>query len=307
MENRLNYYQISRDEWKQFDSDSVKSSLDEEELAQIKSLNDRISLDDVAEVYMPLIHLLRLYLADHNYLHEKQSGFLGIKTSKNPFILGIAGSVAVGKSTTARLLQILLRKALPDKKVQMITTDGFLYPNAELERRGILNRKGFPESYDMERLINFINDVKNNQLAKAPKYSHQVYDIMEGEYDLVDNPDILIVEGINVLQLPTNQQIYVSDFFDFSIYIDAKEEYIQQWYLERFGMLLDTAFQDPSNYYYSFAKKKRSEAFDFARQVWQDINHKNLHEFILPTRNRANLVMVKGPNHIINQLWLRKA
>ena len=305
MENRLNYYKIERNEWSNFYQEYIVP-LTEEELLNLKSLNDQISLKDVQDIYMPLVHLLRIHLDSHQELQDSQSEFLGVKAQKVPFILGIAGSVAVGKSTTARLLQSLLSEVYPDKKVQLITTDGFLYPNQELKRRNLMERKGFPESYDMRRLLRFVNDVKNNLPAKAPVYSHKVYDIVKGQYETVERPDILIVEGINVLQLPTNQQIYVSDFFDFSIYVDAEETLIEEWYLERFETLLDTAFKDPTNYYYPYAIGDRKQAIKMAKNIWKTINLKNLREFILPTRNRADLIMHKTNNHVVNELFLRK-
>ncbi|GAJ26812.1 pantothenate kinase [Liquorilactobacillus sucicola DSM 21376 = JCM 15457] len=305
MYNQMNYYKIPREEWREFYQDHI-SPLSAEELSRIKSVNDRISLQDVQDVYVPLVHLLGLYLRSRQDLLNKQADFLGIRAHKVPFILGIAGSVAVGKSTIARLLQTMLSGIYPDKKVQLITTDGFLFPNKELKRRHLMKRKGFPESYDMRRLLLFTNDVKNGLLAKAPVYSHKVYDIIPGKFEVVDNPDILIVEGINVLQLPSNQQLYVSDFFDFSIYVDAQESLIKKWYLERFGMLLDTAFQDPTNYYYPYAIGDRASAFRMAKRVWRSINLPNLHEYIVPTRNRADLIVHKTKNHLVNELFLRK-
>lgn len=305
MENQMNYYKILRSEWREFYKEHIVP-LSFRELNHIRSLNDRISLQDVKEIYMPLVHLLKLKMQVHQQMQQQQAEFLGIKAQKVPFILGIAGSVAVGKSTTARLLQNLLSELYPDKKVRLITTDGFLYPTRELKRRKLLARKGFPESYDMPLLINFINDVKNGLPAKAPVYSHEIYDIIPGRYDLIEKPDILIVEGINVLQLPSNQQIYVSDFFDFSIYVDASEDLIKQWYLERFEMLLERAKNEPYNYYYSYAQGDRQVARQMAQEVWEKINHKNLQEYILPTRNRADLILTKGENHLVNELYLRK-
>ncbi|AUJ28934.1 MAG: type I pantothenate kinase [Liquorilactobacillus hordei] len=305
MYNQMNYYKIPRDEWRNL-YQKYQVSLSAKELSRIKSVNDRISLADVQDIYQPLVHLLGIHMKSRQELMKQQAEFLGIEAHKVPFILGIAGSVAVGKSTTARLLQTLLSATYPEKKVQLITTDGFLYPNKELKRRQIMQRKGFPESYDMGRLLTFTNDVKNGLPAKAPRYSHKVYDIVPDEFDVVDNPDILIVEGINVLQLPSNQQLYVSDFFDFSIYVDAHEDLIQGWYLERFETLLDTAFQDPSNYYYPYAIGDRTKATRMARRVWLTINRPNLREYILPTRNRADLILHKTQNHLVNELFLRK-
>ncbi len=305
MENRLNYYHIPRDEWRQFYRDHYVP-LSNKELRRIKSLNDVISLKDVKEIYMPLVHLLGMRMQTHTFAQNKLADFLGIGHKMTPFILGIAGSVAVGKSTVARLLRDLLTEIFPDKKIQQITTDGFLYPSKELKKRHILNRKGFPESYDMGSLINFINDVKNGLRAKAPVYSHKNYDRVAGKFDVIEDPDILILEGINVLQLPSNQRIYVSDFFDFSIYVDANEELIKKWYLERFDLILDQAKHQKNNFYYGYAQGDRAVAHQMANEVWNDVNHKNLHEYILPTRNRADLILNKGNNHLVNELYLRK-
>ncbi|MEE0124873.1 MAG: type I pantothenate kinase, partial [Enterococcus faecalis] len=284
-----------------------KAPLTEAELDNIKSVNDQISLKDVQEIYVPLTHLIHLYMKEFESLTLSKGLFLHEYVSVPPFIIGIAGSVAVGKSTTARLLQRILARTFKRRNVQLITTDGFLYPNKVLEEQGIMDRKGFPESYDMEKLINFLNEVKSGKdEIKAPVYSHSVYDVIEGEYELIQQPDILIVEGINTLQLPANQQIYVSDFFDFSIFVDADPALIEKWYLERFGALLDTAFLDPNNYYYQYAIGKREDAFAMARNVWKTVNLPNLEEYILPTRGRADIILHKTENHLIDQIYLRK-
>ena len=306
MDDKMNYYPISREEWQGFYHDG-KAPLTEAELDNIKSVNDQISLKDVQEIYVPLTHLIHLYMKEFESLTLSKGLFLHEYVSVPPFIIGIAGSVAVGKSTTARLLQRILARTFKRRNVQLITTDGFLYPNKVLEEQGIMDRKGFPESYDMEKLINFLNEVKSGKdEIKAPVYSHSVYDVIEGEYELIQQPDILIVEGINTLQLPANQQIYVSDFFDFSIFVDADPALIEKWYLERFGALLDTAFLDPNNYYYQYAIGKREDAFAMARNVWKTVNLPNLEEYILPTRGRADIILHKTENHLIDQIYLRK-
>ncbi|MFT8392483.1 MAG: type I pantothenate kinase [Liquorilactobacillus ghanensis] len=305
MDNLMNFYKIPRDEWKNYYRKHIVP-LNDSELNEIRSVNDRISLTDVQEIYTPLVHLLGIHLHSRQQLLDRQAEFLGIKPHRVPFILGIAGSVAVGKSTIARLLQLMLQDIYSTKRVQLITTDGFIYPNQELKRRHLLERKGFPESYDMQRLLTFTNDVKNGLPVKAPVYSHKTYDVLENQYELVDDPDILIVEGINVLQLPSNQQLYVSDFFDFSIYVDAQEELIKHWYMQRFEMLLDTAFQDPTNYYYPYAIGNRQAALKMAQEVWQHVNRPNLHSYILPTRSRADLILRKTTDHLVNELFLRK-
>jgi len=306
MDDKMNHYPISREEWHGFYHDG-KAPLTEAELDNIKSVNDQISLKDVQEIYVPLTHLIHLYMKEFESLTLSKGLFLHEYVSVPPFIIGIAGSVAVGKSTTARLLQRILARTFKRRNVQLITTDGFLYPNKVLEEQGIMDRKGFPESYDMEKLINFLNEVKSGKdEIKAPVYSHSVYDVIEGEYELIQQPDILIVEGINTLQLPANQQIYVSDFFDFSIFVDADPALIEKWYLERFGALLDTAFLDPNNYYYQYAIGKREDAFAMARNVWKTVNLPNLEEYILPTRGRADIILHKTENHLIDQIYLRK-
>ena len=306
MEEILNYFKIPRQKWRSYYEKNV-ISLTAAKLQRIKSLNDRISMKDVQEIYMPLVYYLKMQVEIARDKQTQIAHFLELPLKKVPFIIGIAGSVAVGKSTTARLLQILLKETFPHKKVQLITTDGFLYSNSELKKRGLYDRKGFPESYNMEELISFMDKVKSRKKALAPVYSHQSYDIVPDRYDIVMDPDILIVEGINVLQLPSNQQIYVSDYFDFSIYIDAREKDIKRWYLERFGMLLDRAYNEPKNYYYPLAHEKtRNEAYQTALRVWEHVNHKNLHDYILPTRNRANLILVKESDHLIENLFLRK-
>ncbi|WP_105956417.1 type I pantothenate kinase [Apilactobacillus quenuiae] len=306
MANPINYYTFKKDEWKNFyHTQSVP--LTKESLKQIKAFNDQISLQDVKDVYIPIVHLLDLCTKNFNDWQKIKTQFLDKENRKVPFIIGISGSVAVGKSTTARLLEVLLSHFFPKKKVQLITTDGFLYNTKELERRGIMQQKGFPESYDMKALINFLNEVKSGQPnVKSPVYSHEVYDIIPNRYDIIDRPDILIIEGINTLQLPSNQQIYVSDFTDFSIYIDAADNLIEKWYLDRFKKLMDTAFQNPSNHYYELAHSNREKAVQMAKDVWQSINLPNLEENIKPTRTRADLIIHKGEEHRIDNILLRK-
>ena len=305
MKENINYYEIPRSEWQGYYA-KEHMPLTQEELDGIKSLNDRISVQDVEDIYMPLCHLIHLYMKEFESLTLSKGLFLHRYVKVPPFIIGVAGSVAVGKSTAARLLQTLLSRLFSRKMVQLITTDGFLYPNVILEERGIMNRKGFPESYDMERLIQTLNEVKSGKEVDIPLYSHQVYDIVPGEFETIQQPDILIVEGINTLQLPANQQIYVSDFFDFSIFMDAEPKLIEKWYLERFESLLDTAFLDPKNYYYQFAIGDRPAALAMSRSVWKNVNLKNLEEFILPTRGRADIILHKQENHLIDRIYLRK-
>mgnify|MGYP001074369809 FL=1 len=306
MDEWINYDQFDRQTWHSFFPSEI-TFLTQENLDEIKSLNDQISLRDVQDIYLPLIKLIQLQYQNYQQMQLQKMTFLRKASRRIPYIIGIAGSVAVGKSTTARLLQILLKRLMPDRRIEMITTDGFLYPNAELKRRGIMARKGFPESYDMDRLLTFMNDVNAGEdQVTAPTYSHSVYDVMEDHPQTIYKPDILIVEGINVLQLPTTQRLFVSDFFDFSVYVDADASLVEKWYLERFGMLLDTAFQDPTNYYYPYAQGDRAEAFKMAKQVWKDVNLPNLNDYILPTRTRADVILHKTEHHYIDRVYLRE-
>jgi len=300
------FYIYDRDNWRAL-NDHLSLSLSSEELNSLRALNDKISMKDVTDVYLPIVSLLDLFIQNYENKQQKLSEVLNQPNEKTPYIIGIAGSVAVGKSTVARLLKTLLSQFYKGKKVNLITTDGFLYPNSVLDEYNLMNRKGFPESYDMHRLITFLGDVKNGYSdIKVPKYSHEIYDIVPGEYYTIDQPDILIVEGINTLQLPSNEKIFVSDFFDFSFYIDAEPHRIKKWYLERFGLLLDTAFKEPENYYNQFVEWDRKDAFDYAERVWKNINLKNLEEYILPTRFRADVILHKTTNHFMDQILLRK-
>ena len=296
MDEWINYDQFDRQTWHSFFPSEI-TFLTQENLDEIKSLNDQISLRDVQDIYLPLIKLIQLQYQNYQQMQLQKMTFLRKSSRRIPYIIGIAGSVAVGKSTTARLLQILLKRLMPDRRIEMITTDGFLYPNAELKRRGIMARKGFPESYDMDRLLTFMNDVNAGEdQVTAPTYSHSVYDVMEDHPQTIYKPDILIVEGINVLQLPTTQRLFVSDFFDFSVYVDADASLVE----------LDTAFQDPTNYYYPYAQGDRAEAFKMAKQVWKDVDLPNLNDYILPTRTRADVILHKTEHHYIDRVYLRE-
>lgn len=308
MNNSRKHHHFSRDEWKNFyRNGSGIPPLTEEELQEIKSLNDRISLQDVQDIYMPLTQLIHIYMKEDEALQLSKGLFMQSYSGHTPFIIGIAGSVAVGKSTTARLLQMMLSRTFKRRNVQLITTDGFLYPNKVLEEREIMDRKGFPESYDMELLINTLDQVKSGKEQVAvPVYSHDVYDIIPGETEIINEPDILIVEGINVLQLPSNEQIFVSDFFDFSIYVDAEPEQIEKWYLTRFESLLDSAFLQPDNFYYSYAIGNRQDALAMAKDVWKNVNLKNLEEFIMPTRHNADVILHKTEGHEIDAVAMTK-
>ncbi|WP_283679249.1 type I pantothenate kinase [Lentilactobacillus sp. Marseille-Q4993] len=308
MQDLINYYSFEKDEWKNFYSDiELPLTLTENELRHIKAFNDQISLQDVADIYKPLVHMIRLQKDSFQQWQTTKSRFLHKPVRNVPFIIGISGSVAVGKSTTARVLEELLTNYFTGEHIQLITTDGFLYPNDELNRRGIMDRKGFPESYDMKSLINFLNGVKSGEaVLKVPLYSHQVYDVIPDQFQVINRPDVLIVEGINTLQLPQNEQIYISDFTDFSIYMDADPDLIEKWYLERFAKLLDTAFRDPDNYYHKYAIGNRDDAMKMARDVWDAVDMPNLNDNILPTRSRADMIMHKTTGHQIDKLFLRK-
>lgn len=301
----MNYYSFSRKQWANF-ANKKNAGISEAALKRLAAVNDKIVPLDVTEIYQPLVALLLRNLTVHQMQQNQLAEFLHQPAKQVPFIIGITGSVAVGKSTTARLLQQLLSQQLPDKKVDLLTTDGFLYPNAVLNERQIMHRKGFPESYDMPRLLEFINTVKSGHKAHAPIYSHQTYDIIPDKSIIIDNPTILIIEGINVLQLPSDQPLYVSDFCDFTIYVDAAENLIERWYLQRFNTLLDTALKNPNNYYYKYTQGPRSEANALAKKVWQTVNRPNLEQYIRPTRERADLIVHKTTNHYVDYLALRK-
>ena len=293
-----------------------------DEVERLRGLGDMIDLNEVRETYLPISRLLNLYVAAVHGLRGALDTFLGAgagekprdedSVGRTPFVIGIAGSVAVGKSTTARLLQALLARWPEHPRVELVTTDGFLLPNAELERRGLMARKGFPESYDRRALTRFVADVKSGRPeVNAPVYSHLVYDIVPGERLTVRRPDILIVEGLNVLQpaAPGSDgriRMGLADYFDFSIYVDARTDDIERWYLDRFKQLRATAFTDPDSYFRRFAALSEQEALEQARTFWQRINLPNLVENVLPTRRRATLVLRKGPDHDIERVWLRK-
>lgn len=305
------YHLFSRGEWARLRADTPMT-LASADLDELSGVIEEVSVGDVEEIYLPLSRLLNLYVAASQELHAVSARFLGHGTGKVPFILGVAGSVAVGKSTTARVLRALLARWPDHPRVDLMTTDGFLYPNSELERRGLMNRKGFPESFDTARLLEFLASVKSGRgSVEAPVYSHFHYDILPGQMMRTSNPDILIVEGLNVLQparLPHGGEAipFVSDFFDFSIYIDADPKLIEDWYLARFMRLRSTAFRDPGAYFHRYASLSSEEAHDNALEIWRTINLKNLEDNILPTRQRASLILKKSDNHRVIEVALRK-
>ena len=282
-------------------------TLRSKDLEALRGVVERIDLDEVATAYLPLARLLNLYVLATQQLHRVSSTFLGTVAPRTPYVVGIAGSVAVGKSTLARILQALLAQWPDHPRVELVTTDGFLHPNAELERRGLMHRKGFPESYDTRRLVEFVRAVKAGEPeVDAPVYSHVVYDVLPDRLVAVHRPDILILEGLNVLQVGTEATEYVSDYFDFSIYLDADEAHIEDWYVERFLALRRTVFQDPDSFFRHFAALSEAEAIDTARGIWREINGRNLRENIEPTRGRASLVLHKGADHRISHVHLRR-
>jgi type I pantothenate kinase len=311
-EDGLSPYRIfSRAEWAMLRADTPMT-LSPDEVTRLRSLHDRLDMREVEEIYLPLSRLLSLYVAAAQRLFHAQQGFLGTEDSKMPYIIGVAGSVAVGKSTTARVLQALLARWPNVPKVDLFTTDGFLYPNAVLEREDLMERKGFPESYDLPALLRFLSDIKaGRRPARAPIYSHLVYDVMPNQWIEIDRPDILIVEGLNVLQTgrpPKDGKAipYVSDFFDFSVYLDATDDVLQRWYVDRFLTLRGTAFSDPKSYFHRYSKLSDAEAIETAAAIWTRINLLNLHENILPTRQRADLILKKGESHLIEEVALRR-
>jgi type I pantothenate kinase len=305
------FVEFSRAEWGRLRA-TTPLPLSEPQLRALVGLNERMSLDEVAAIYLPLSRLLNLYVGAKQGLHQATSTFLGGSDLHVPFVIGIAGSVAVGKSTASRILQALLAGWPSHPKVDLITTDGFLLPQRVLEQRGLAYRKGFPESYDVRALVRFMADVKSGVTeVAAPVYSHLAYDIVPGELQVVRQPDVVIVEGLNVLQTGAGRAgrpmtMFVSDFFDFSIYVDANEADIEEWYIERFQTLRDTVFRNPSSYFHRYASLTREEAETTARQIWESINLVNLRQNVLPTRERAHLILEKGRDHAVRRVRLRK-
>jgi type I pantothenate kinase len=305
------YRLFTRAEWAKLRADTPMT-LVPRELEQLSGVIEDLSMNEVEQIYLPLSRLLNLHVAAAQELHAVTTRFLGRRDGRVPYILGIAGSVAVGKSTTARVLRALLARWPDHPRVDLITTDGFLHPNAELKRRGLMERKGFPESFDRARLLNFLHDVKSGkEKVEAPVYSHFHYDIIPDQTIVIDRPDILIVEGVNVLQparLPKDGMgiPFVSDFFNFSIYLDADAKVIEDWYVTRFMRLRQIAFRDPAAYFHRYALLRPDDARAKALEIWRSINEKNLLENILPTRQRARLILRKSPDHSIETVSLRR-
>lgn len=301
----IHFEKISRKTWQNLHRKTTPP-LTQKELNSIKSFNDKISLQDVTDVYLPLTSLIQIYKRSKEDLAFSKGIFLQKASKRQPFIIGVSGSVAVGKSTTSRLLQILLSRTFSNATVELVTTDGFLYPNAHLEEQNLLKRKGFPESYNMELLLDFLDNIKNGQNYQIPVYSHEIYDIVPDEKQSVTAADFVIVEGINVFQNPQNERLYMTDFFDFSIYVDAEVENIETWYLDRFKKLLTLAKEDPNNYYHPFTSQPENKVMEFAQNVWKSINLVNLQDYIEPTRNRAEIILHKTENHEIDEIYLKK-
>lgn len=300
------YTEFGREEWAAL-RDHTPLPLTREEFESLKGLNDQIPFQEAEQIYHPITRLINLYVAASQQLHRSSAAFTGSREAKTPFVIGIAGSVAVGKSTAARLLQLLLSRWTNHRNVDLVTTDGFLYPNRILQQRNLMKKKGFPESYDIKRLLKFLTAVKAGEPeVAAPVYSHLVYDVVPDRQQIVRNPDILIVEGINVLQVNKEARVFVSDFFDFSIYLDADERDIKRWYIERFKMLRDSAFRDPQSYFHRYSTLTEEESVETASQIWEEINAVNLRENILPSKGRARLLLQKGSDHEIRKVLLRK-
>ena len=297
---------FSREEWAALRA-NTPLSLSDTDLTTLRGLHDGLSLEEVSEMYLPLSRFLALHVKAARGLDKAQNDFLGWEAIHSPFVIAISGSVAVGKSTFARVLQALLSRWPDRPKVALVTTDGFLYPNAVLQEKGLMRRKGFPESYDLRRVLNFLHAVKAGEdEIQVPLYSHLTYDIIAGKHEVIRRPDIVIFEGLNVLQAPHGASVIASDFFDFSVYIDADEADIERWYVERFLILQRTAFQDSQSYFYRYRELPKDEAEQTALKIWREINLPNLRENIQPTRQRADLILRKHSDHLIQSVWLRQ-
>lgn len=302
---------FNRQQWAELRK-SVPLKLTEQDLKPLLGFNEDLSLDEVRTIYLPLTRLIQYYIEENLQRQEVLHKFLDVKSPKVPYIISIAGSVSVGKSTSARIIQALLSHYPHPRKVDLITTDGFLYPLATLKENDLLKRKGFPESYDIHRLIEFVSDIKSGKRnVQAPIYSHLTYDIIPDQFNTVDQPDILILEGLNVLQSGMNypsspHNVFVSDFVDFSIYVDADEALLKKWYINRFLKFRRSAFSDPNSYFHHYATLSEDEAIATASTIWDEINGLNLRKNILPSRERANLILQKGENHEVETVKLRK-
>ena len=307
----MRYISFDKEEWGRLRA-ATPLTLTEADLAELQGINERISLAEVAQIYLPLSRLLNLYVAATQNLRQTTDTFLGTLAAPVSYVIAIAGSVAVGKSTTARVIQALLARWPNHPKVDLVTTDGFLYPNRVLESKGLMSRKGFPESYDLRRLLQFMLDLKSGQpVVEAPVYSHEAYDIVPDRMHVIRQPDIVIVEGLNVLQTGDDRvmgppRTFVSDFFDFSIFVDAEELHIRQWYVDRFLTFQKTVFQNPASYFHRYASLSVDEARETAGNIWESINAVNLRQNILPTRERAHLILEKAEDHSVRSVKLRK-
>lgn len=305
------YMHFEREQWAKL-RDNVELTLSEADIDQLQGINESLSMQEVVDIYLPLSRLLNLYVGAREHRHTVRDQFLDSKNEKVPYIIGIAGSVAVGKSTSARILQALLSRWPEHPKVALVTTDGFLRPNQDLVVRNLMHKKGFPESFDTKALIEFVSAIKSGKKQiSAPIYSHLTYDIIPDQSVKLDQPDIVILEGLNVLQTAQNEpeqasRVYVSDFVDFSIFVDADTDLLKTWYIQRFLKFRSGAFTDPKAYFHSYSKMNEQDAIAIASKIWDEINGINLAENIRPTRDRANLVLKKSINHQVSSVKLRK-